>query len=438
MFLIKRIFPFGIALMLFVVGCKKPTEIGANIFPDNIGSIADTTDVLTSTETYDSLFTDNQSLYRLGLVNDPIFGRTYADVYSQMLLSENNVDFGTGAVADSMVIQIRYNGFYGTSMDAYDISVYEIDDASFADGESYASKTFNYNPIPIGSKLGMVPDYVNLVPVGGDTLAPHLRINLDIAVANDIISQSGTANLADDSSFAAYFNGFLIAVDSSSTMTASLMGLNFNSIISKVIIYYQNAADDSLSYEFDISNNAIKSGHYVNNHAASFAQPYINTIAGNDSLVFGQPMEGLRVKVDIPILDTLKNVIINKAELVAYRITDVGGGLMDTFTRPSRILAEGITDFGEAVISADEAYSFVNLNYRIGGSPDSVFVNGNLVTEYRFNLTLQSQEIVNNGFSNNGIYLSPFPENTNPRKIVLAGGNHSKYKMRYYIKYTPM
>jgi len=416
-------------------GCKKPTQIGADVFPDNIGSITDTVDVITTTETYDSLFTDNQSLYRLGLVNDAIFGRTYADVYTQMLLSDNNVNFGTGAVADSMIIQIRYNGFYGTSMDVYDVSVYQITDPTFADGLSFAGKTFNYNPTPIGTNFMMTPNYVD--PVGNDSLAPHLRIKLDIAVANSILN-AGTAALDNDSTFANFFNGLLIAVDSSSTTNVSLMGLNFNSIITKGILYYQNASNDSLSYEFDLSNNAIKSGHFVNNHASSIAAPYINTALGNDSLCFAQPMQGLKVKVEIPMLDTLSNAIINKAEIIAYRITDFPGGVVDTFTGPSRILAQGITDEGESIILADEAYSFINLNYRIGGAPETVFINGSIVTEYRFNVTLQSQEIVNNGFNNNGIYLSPFPETTNPQKAVLAGGNHSQYKMRYYIKYTPM
>ena len=103
-------------LSLLFISCSDPNILGLEIQPesDNIlifNTISD--DFKIDVQSEDSLRTDNVVSLTLGEIYDPVFGLNSAGFYTQLLLTENNIDLGSNPVVDSVVLSYTYSGYYG-------------------------------------------------------------------------------------------------------------------------------------------------------------------------------------------------------------------------------------------------------------------------------------------------------------------------------------
>ena len=105
-------FSFFLLSLLFI-SCSDPDILGLEIQPesDNI--------LIFNTISDDSLRTDNVVSLTIGEIYDPIFGLNSAGFYTQLLLTENNIDLGSNPVVDSVILSYTYSGYLPFGMLAY-------------------------------------------------------------------------------------------------------------------------------------------------------------------------------------------------------------------------------------------------------------------------------------------------------------------------------
>ena len=108
------------SLLAFVLGliissCTDPDLIGLEIQPESDNIIISSTsfqEISSSTESVDSMPTS--ALYNdkliLGQINDIDFGFNEGTFYTQILLSENNIDLGNNPLVDSVILSYTYSG----------------------------------------------------------------------------------------------------------------------------------------------------------------------------------------------------------------------------------------------------------------------------------------------------------------------------------------
>ncbi len=139
----NKIFTFFAALAvaaIALVSCgEKDNTVGGSISPveDRILVAADTFRLTTFNSKVDYIYCNADS-FLLGMYSDPTFGTTQADLFTQLACLEG-YSFPKGAVLDSMLLFINYNDWYGHQNAVIDISVYEMDVATFDYGTSYPS-----------------------------------------------------------------------------------------------------------------------------------------------------------------------------------------------------------------------------------------------------------------------------------------------------------
>ena len=108
-----------IAIAIFSASCTDNNDlIGLNIQPPGEELkyfVTDTFSVFAYSVREDSVKTDKLGLSLLGSMFDPVFGKTTASIYTELRLTSLQLNFGEGAVIDSIILKMAYVGVYGDS-----------------------------------------------------------------------------------------------------------------------------------------------------------------------------------------------------------------------------------------------------------------------------------------------------------------------------------
>ena len=111
---------FKITTLVVVVSlfsaCKKDwNELGSQLIAiDDLTILSfDSLEIKTSIHKEDSLSSLNTATSFLGSINDPNFGITDATIYTEFRIPSSDVEFGDAAVADSIILTLNLNNYYG-------------------------------------------------------------------------------------------------------------------------------------------------------------------------------------------------------------------------------------------------------------------------------------------------------------------------------------
>ena len=432
-------------LLLFVFiafansGCKKSTLIGNDLLPssdDLNGIFTDTLTLKTKTVTEFPLKTSTNSKFLLGTIDDPVFGKSTASIYSQFQIG-GQVDLGSpdSLFIDSLVLNLQYTGHYGNFDQPANISVFQLTQDINADSAYYSDRNFRHYLHAVGQKINFIPNFESPLYVGGDTIAPSLRIRLSDRLGQDLLNQSKGTNFASNAAFQSFFKGLLIEADSNIN-GKGIMYFNMTSStsVSKLTVYYHKPDVDSLKYDFIIGTDCSVFNHYTHNYISTEIQTTLQSTSQSDSIVYVQSMSGLKTKITIPNLKNLGNILVNKAEL---EIT-VPSWKIDPdsiFTSPSRMLCLLADSIGKNAIIPDQISS--NLIY--GGFKETAYLNGQKVYKYKFSLTEHIQDLVSGSVTDYGLFLLTYPSPEIADRIILAGGNRSDdLRMKINLIYTKL
>jgi hypothetical protein len=390
----------------FFFSCNKSSDAGINLVPKDylIKTMAqDTFTVVAHTLRVDSIITSNATKGLLGSYLDPIFGEFKASFITEISPSLTP-DFGTNPYIDSAVLYLRYDTIFGNKSVVQELNISEITDRIRIDSSYYQNfdiKTLN--PISVlNTTFKPINDY------NRDSLLT-IKLPRELAVKLfDVATWS-------DTTFSTYFKGFLIS-SNSKAIDASIASFNLFHTKTRLSLFYHNSID-TLEFKFTInSNTCAHINLFDQKHNSSNFLPDLNNLnPPEDSVVYLQGGGGLKVKIQFPYLDKLKEQGVwgvNRAELV-IKANPSTISTQNIFPAPKIVVLYSINDLGKQELLTE---------YYTSSDYLGALYNND---QYVFDITYVAQKILTGKQNNNGFILMLKDANTNPTRIVLTSGKHS-------------
>jgi hypothetical protein len=390
----------------------------------------DTVQVSAYSITEDSVSTHNLNFAMIGSMYDPIFGKTSADFYSQVLLSTTRVRFGTNPVFDSAFIYLPYLSAYGDTMSNMTFRVYSLTETIYDSVHIYSNSRVSYDEAnPIG-ELTFQPRPHDSAYYEGSSQAPYLRIPLNSVFGNYILNTSDTNALNTDDNFVKFFKGIVIKADPQNTPgKGSIIAFNIPTKTCRISMHYHNT-EDTLSYSFLITDGSSRFQHYDHNGYAE-ATPMLRQQLQGDTLLgkqflFAQGLSGVKIKLNFPNLKQWagnESIVINDAQLIFGNAS-----ASEVFSYPSSVTLRAVGEGGST-----SPYTLVDESEGAGYFDGTYNKASNT---YRFRLTRYLQQVLTGKANNNGLHLIVPGSSYIANRLVLNGTSSPQADVKLYIKYT--
>ena len=318
--------------------CRKtPEKIGNDLQPTNsliTVSFNNDYDVVARTFTVPYLSTKQLGYAFLGNNSDPVFGISNFDFFTQFSLSTESQTWGEGAVADSVVLNLCYNGYYGDTLEYMTVRVYEILEDMYADSTYRSNMVLNCDESEL-TNFSFSPR--PHTPVDTTLDRGVLRIPLNPSLGTKFIENE--ANLTSNEKFKEFFKGLRVKCDVTNAQ-AAICFFSLTHSYSYLRVYYHNDTD-TLRYDFTVTSSDVRYNHYYHDFNAA-ANPITFNDTVNNSKLYVQGAAGTRVWLNFPTLQEWanslnNNVAINEAKLV------LSGAVTDTadYAPPVRLVVAG-------------------------------------------------------------------------------------------------
>ncbi len=497
----KRILPLAltaiITLFIFGLNCTKldTTNIGGDVLPDvdNVNTFADTL-LINSTQGFfgDSTVIGKYDDHALGQINnDPLFGRTTANVYMQLKPRFYPYYFGnpgdTLIGLDSIVLCLKYKGFWGDSAQLIRLEVREVNDFKFRDSGYVINKT-NYKP-NVGSVLGSANVDIRTLGKytrftnGRDSVNNQIRIRISAASwasmlfgRDSIKSNAGNNAFYSDSTFRSFYNGIGVVASSGN----ALMYVSLQDTATKLEVHYRkkkNGVTDTAysSLRFNPSSEPNSAGSIVSNSSNYIDRDRagypISSPASNEHYL--QTAPGTFITLKIPGLATLSNRIIHRAEIIVEQIPT--NPILDELLSAPNFLYLDLKDTGANNnykpiyfdLNTSEQYdpdyktqtipyfvSSIDYLYFGGYRRSKLDAFGNQIKYYNFNVSRYVQHVVTNHYPaydmrlyapfnlnypqfSTAAYI-PYSNNIAFGRVRIGSGSNPNYRLRMRIVYSKL
>ena len=409
-------------LICLFSACKKNwNELGSQLIAtENITVLSfDSLKIKASIHKEDSLSSLNTSSYFLGSFTDADFGSTDASIYTEFRMPSSDVVFGENAQADSIVLSLQIDGFYGDTSSALNISVKEMleeitsstTDSSGQDSSIviYTDQDFLIDNTTIGS----------LSYTAASSGTTTVNINLTNEFAQSFLDAE-TLNFEDNTAFQSFFKGLYISCDQF-TSQGMLLELDLLDVSSKLTLYYQNSESDSLSYDFQINSNADKMTRWSHDYSTT----NIPNLIGEEDLdqAYVQGSVGYRTYLTLPSLESLKdsNYVIHKAELTIPYIYNENDSV---FSIPSKL--------GLAAVNSQGGLEILSEDQNIQGSS---YFDGNsniLEQTYTFNIARYVHKVIEQGYTNRLALYVPSSV-ISPERVLISNDDVNSIKLKLFV-----
>lgn len=406
-----RVFALVLIVFLTAFSCKKtPKEIGTNLQPASTQIIVDFTDasdIVASTENVSSVSATNLYMTATGNMNDSIFGISNFDFYTQFSLSTESMSWGDNAVADSMVLNFVYSGYYGDTTEYLTVRVYEIEEEMLSDTTYKSNQTFECDPTILG-ELSFSPRPLT----SPDTVLDRgvLRIPINPELGTKFIENE--ASMASNDLFKEFFHGLYIDCEQTNA-SGAICYFNPTHSYTHLRMYYHNDTD-TLFYDFEISSSDVWVNHYSHDYTG-------HNLFDTDSRFYVQGSAGTKVWIKFPKIkewaDSFdQHVIINEAKLI------LTGAVTDTalYTPPASLIL-----VGEKYSGTDTTYVYLPDQYEgstyFGGTYDKT------TGTVWFRISHYIQKLVQNGSFDDidGVYVNVSGASTVSRRWAFFGTNEA-------------
>ncbi|MCX7728569.1 MAG: DUF4270 domain-containing protein [Bacteroidia bacterium] len=443
----------GLASLMFFVflffACKKNVNktLVDNTLPDSDilhAMYQDTFSFILKTQKTDSIRIYNDGFKFIGSNQDPVFGRTDADLYTHFSLPNNitNVAFPSDAVVDSAkIILVFTENFVGDTTTPLRYQVYRMTEDMSTSENYYSNKNFAYQIIPLADVL-----------IKPKKMSSYKTIQIPVfkGFAQSIISNP--QYLINNSILQTTYKGFYITTKNSvlnaSSLQGALMKIDLANSVSGFYVYYHTgnppALKESKVYQFTFNNNYSVRHNYFHYNYSSGANVYLyNQLTGNNTSasqnVFVKGLNGTRVLVDIPALNNLPklgNFSINRAEVV-FKVDNSFISNSTFYTPPPAMSLLALDSAGNEMFTLDQYYS----------STSFVGYGGNLNNlEYKFNISRYVQHILSGKQKYYGLALVAtdpkvtltFRKDFFAARVVIGGYKHPTLKPLLKLYYTPI
>lgn len=497
----KRVLPAAllsfIAIIVLAWGCTKldTTNLGTDLIPavDNVHTFRDTFNIETSQGFFnDTSVVSISNNHALGTIsNDPLFGKTEANVFLQLKPPFYPYYFGsasdtvknyTGVGVDSVILCLSYKGVWGDTNTVQQIQVSEITDLRFTDSLSDVHDV-NYQP-QIGAPLSNVVT-IDTRRIGKDTvwynhrrdsIVNQIRIKLSNAFAQELYAQdsSDTAlkkGFRNDSIYRKTFKGFAVKTISGN----GLMYINLTDETTRLEVHYRKFRRNKYDTVYSVFPlQASTFGSVAQSATANYVH---RDRTGSESVnpateaLYIQGGPGTYANLKFPGLrpDTITNRIVHRADIVIEQIP--GSSFYDSiFSTPILYLdlidtSTGTPKWKPIYYDLDPGtlyYPDLAAAFYPGGVVHSYFgsisrtkVNnlGQTIRYYNINVSRYMQNLFSGKIRNYDMRLfapfkfrysqySPFAlQYDNPvgfGRIKVGGGRNTNYRMKLVMTWTKL
>ncbi len=436
----------GLILLHFAFpACNDPTIIGSELLDEDQFDLG-YTDTVTlkaytvqedSILTYSPTFSEQLSNYMVGKIEDPVFGTCFASLVAQFRLLQGqdpSPPFELGEL-DSIVLILPWNpdGVFGDTNQVYSFQVFELAEALDNQKTYYSNEAFPDKGILIG-QTDLIPrplDSVSFIPPDvkpGDPIkiVPQLRIRLDDAFAQSFF-QTDSMNFESDSAFLAFFHGLVLRAE---VPNPGMVGFNLQNVFGGLTVYYHQDTN-FYQYTFPIDDNSVKAVRFEHDYSNSEVAAFLNDPSLGDSLLFLQGMSGVNAVVEIPHVESLQDLIINKAELVA-QIVDASGSPF--IAPPDQLVVRELKDDG-TIEDIDDF--LISDRVTSGNQSFSLLFGGDLLENdtYRMNISGHLQKMIAGEVSNK-LLITVFAKAEKGMHAVIGGPGHSLRPLKLELRFT--
>ena len=410
------------AVISLFSACKKNwNELGSQLVAegDMILLAFDSLEINATIHPEDSLSSLNTATSLIGSLNDPDFGITDASIYTEFRIPSSDVVFGEFSVADSMVLSLKIDSYYGDTSSVMNFNVNRmleeiLTSATDISGEDstityYSNHEFEYDNASIGS-LSYYPT---------PQTSKIININLSTDLAQSFLDAS-SSNFTDNEAFQTFFNGLYISCDQAA-IAGAILKLDLLDEASKMTLYYHNTESDSLSYDFHINSNADKMTHWEHDYSATNIENLLTE--ENLEVAYIQGGAGLRTYITLPTLASLKdsNYVVHKAELVFPYFFSENDSLFDI---PSKLGLAAVNSNGELEVLTEDQ--------NIQGA---VYFDGNanyLEQNYTFNIVRYIHKVIKEGYTNKLALYVPASV-LNPESVLVSNNSENPIQLKLFV-----
>jgi hypothetical protein len=501
---VQRKFLFLLAglacVIIFNWNCTKidTTQLGGDILPavDNVYTFADTLLIDASREPLDedTIKIERSEPHILGNINnDPIFGKTKADIFVQLKPTffpfyfgnfgdTINPFFNSKTHFDSAFICLSYSAFFGDTSKAQHFKVYQLDEGTtnFYDTTSHY---LNFQPDrPMNKLIGEAtiyqPDlknYVYLKTSKKDSITRQIRIKLNSSFLSsiqlgDTISNSSFNFFRNDSSFKKAYKGFAIVADGANSANG-LFYINLDDSATRLEVHYVAGNANKLDTAF--SSFRLSNGSFFNVSSSASANYVLRDTSSSEfprspdptALYIQSAPSGSAVRLKVPGLAGMTNRIIHRAEIIVEQIAGSTGN--DVFSAPQYLYLD-LIDSGNTrkykpiyydlnntqSYDPDNFISFfpaqgIDQNY-FGGFKRVMQDGAGIRSYYNFNVTRYVQSLLTKGGINYNFRLfAPYniryygmkltyKNNLAYGRVKIGNGSNAKYRLRMRIVYSKL
>lgn len=307
-------------IAILAVQCQRPEqEIGLELQPEEELLSVFQTDTITlnvTTVKEDSLRTDELSSATLGNYFDPVFGVVKTSFYNQVRIASPDIDFGEGAVADSLEFTLIYSGAPYISAKDQVFEIYEVLEDMYLDSSYYSNQD-----LMIGTENLVHPDqgatkvsFSDPLVQGEDTLRNGIKIRMSNELADRFITAGAEVYDSNDD-WLEYFKGIYVR---SVSGEGAVLRFNILDSQTRMRLFYHNDTDTTF---FDYNLNSLGATYNRFEHSYQGNLAPINNGEEVDGAVnaYIQAGAGVKTKITFPHIDALRadeSRTINRAELI--------------------------------------------------------------------------------------------------------------------------
>ncbi len=435
--LVRKVSLLSASFLLFFSSCKKDGELNPEFAKNSsIALFTNEIPITTKTVKTDSILTDNLSTALIGEFQDSVFGNTKASCYFQVLLSSNALKFGENIQllsTDSVVLSLEYNGYYGDLTQSQTFEVYRLEEELNEETSYYSNSNVQTQSTILGNST-FVPNLDSMLSIkqpntfgGIDSIKvnPQLRIRLDNAIGDEILSKSDQAEVSNNENFTQFIKGLKVESNSSPTMdnTNAILYFALTASNSKMTVYYH---DDTTakSIDFPINSSSVRFNSFEHDHSGTPVELALNS--SQDSL-YSHLMAMSSVETIIRFSDINQffngeRVLVNKAELFIPAVND--SYLVNDFASSLIVVTEDESGTLQFIPDFFEGSSY------FGGNFDAISQT------YKFNITRYIQGLINGSISNNELVLLVTGSGVKSERVVIYGPKNPSNKIKLNLYYS--
>ncbi|HEX5150175.1 MAG TPA: DUF4270 family protein [Parafilimonas sp.] len=463
------LYRFGsfIVFITLFFSCTKiiTTDIGSGLIPPVDGVITKDTllTILSKNVGYDTISVGISDDHVLGYTNDPIFGTTAASLNFQVAPPSHPFSWGfdkKDIVLDSVVLCLDYKGSWGDSLQPLKLRVYSMDpEVIFRSDSAYRNTTtflkgqelteFNVAHTVDITKLN---DVDTTDETYKEVTTNQIRIRLNNAFGQKLIDLDSASVYQSDSTFYNYLRGLIVEPEQTGQ---ALLHVNLADTTTHLSLYYhKDTVTATRRFSPDVLTSA-SSNSILRDYSNTAIPGYIASHADNDAEIFMEASPGIRASLKTPALDSLKNMIVHRAEILMYQVPDDD---TDIFTPPNLFLAahSDSADRSFAIPNDITFYGNSISNLAQFGVAPKVLADSRSIY-YSFDISRYVQGIVTNGEpvydlvliapynqyvypTINSLYAIPISSPTlntvATGRVRLGGGSANQYTMKLHIVYS--